>query len=364
MTLQQQMPNLKIAWDPRRGKHKINFKRPWTFLNLGQKGSGKSALLETIGCFYPKMIDLFGSRDNEGLGWCRSPFQEDVLFLLGDSVDLNSCWDTMKISNLNRATIERDFKDYKVILAVSAFFGDMNEEFECLNKVVDSLYYRTHWREPWIVMIREAGNFIYSRIKMVKNQTIAKNEFVYLLREARHCGYAIGADTLRWTSIDKEIRDVSDYIFLKRLGIMGLPRDLRWVYRYVQPMAFSNPKPSEFICVSSRGPLGAGRFSKPFWHKDEKEDILNLLKLKPEYGDIPDYGDEARNTVSDFEHADIIRKYVELKGMVKVGKALGRSPATVLKHIQDHKKQVGDRGYCIKCKRVKGEFFDRKDLKN
>lgn len=83
------------------------------------------------------------------------------------------------------------------------------------------------------LMVREASNFIYARVQISKFQHVAKADFLYLLREGRHMGLGIGVDTIRWTSIDKEVRDVSDYTYIKRVGTQGLPHDLRFVYSWM-----------------------------------------------------------------------------------------------------------------------------------
>jgi hypothetical protein len=293
---------------------------------------------------------LFGSRDNEGLGWCRSPFKNSILFLTGDNVDVTSRWDAKSINELALS----DFEKYKVILSCSAFHSGVEAEFHGMNKIIVELYRRTHWEKPWFLMVREASNFIYSRLKISPNQTIAKADFLYLLREARHMGYGTGVDTIRWTGVDADVRGVADYIFIKRVGVTGLPKDLHFLYRYIHPPSFMNPKPRIFTLISSRGPLALGTFDYPWWHKTEKEDILNLLDIKIDMGDTPDYGDEARHTVSDFEHLRLVALYSELRSMQKVAKTLSRSPSTVNKQITEHDDEVKKSGYCSACKRVRG----------
>lgn len=78
-------PDIKVKW--LRGPETIDFGRPNTYLVVGQRGTGKSSLLESIATRYPKVIDLFGSKDCESLAWCKanSPFH-DVLFIVGKGV--------------------------------------------------------------------------------------------------------------------------------------------------------------------------------------------------------------------------------------------------------------------------------------
>lgn len=344
------LPNIKVFWirgyDPRF----IQFKKAVLYMGLGQKESGKSALLETVACRYPKIIDLFGSRDNEGLAWCRSPFKNSVLFVTGDNVDVKSQWDTKSVSEVKLS----DFEKYRVVLSCSAFHSGVEAEFHAMNEIVLTLYRRTHWEHLWFLMIREASNFIYSRLKISSNQTIAKADFLYLLREARHMGYPTGVDTLRWTGMDADARGIADYLFIKQVGVIGLPKELHFLYSYINPPSFMGMKPRIFGLISNRGPLALGHFEYPWWHKEEKEDMLKLLDIKIEAGDVPNYGNAARDTLSDFEHIRLVGLYLEVKSMQKVGKILSRSPATINKHIKEHDEEVAKAGCCSKCKRVRG----------
>jgi hypothetical protein len=157
-------PKIKLAWI--RGRGRIQFDRPHTYTNLGLRGSGKSALLEALATHYDKIIDLFGSRDSEGLAWCRSPFKDSILFVTGDSVEISTSWPCKRASELTLS----DLKDYKVILSVSAFYSNLDEEFTALNQILyDVLYRRIQWSKVWFLMVREASNFIYSRIKISRN---------------------------------------------------------------------------------------------------------------------------------------------------------------------------------------------------
>ena len=68
-------PDFEIAW--LKGQKKINYRDPNIFYILGRRGSGKSAFLENLayqhlqnGC---KILDLFGSKDGEGLAWLQWP---------------------------------------------------------------------------------------------------------------------------------------------------------------------------------------------------------------------------------------------------------------------------------------------------
>ena len=355
--MSKDLPGIKLLWI--RGKGNIDFKSPKTHLGLGLRGSGKSSNLECIGCRYPKVIDLFGSRDNEGLAWLRSPWKKEVLLITGDSVEVGGPWDSIHMSKLKL----KDVEPYRIVVSVSAFYSNIDEEFYSLNELIlKTLWARSYWGEPWYLMIREAANFIYSRIRIVKNQTLAKADFIHVYREARHLGYAVGVDTVRWTSIDKEIRDLSDYLYIKRVGVLGLPKDLSWIYSKVDPDSLMNPGPSLFILVCSTGPVALGKFEYPAWHKREKEDILKAVGLEGciKHGELPQHLQReirgSHQKVQPVEHIEILEKYLDLKNMGKVAAVVKRSSGTVHNHIVNHNREVRSFGACSRCERMNHEL--------
>jgi len=359
-------PQISVQWIKRRGYDGefLKVRKPKLYLGIGQKEAGKSALNEAIAYQHGKTVDLFGSRDCEGLAWCRSPF-DNVLFITGDSVDVKGSWNTVRVSDLTL----NDIKRHDVALSVSAFHVSPSAEFYGLNKIIERLYQRYHWtvNDLWYIMVREASNFLYSRLKVAPNQTLAKADFLYLTREARHMGYAMGIDTIRWTGIDADVRGVSDYFLIKSLGIEGLPWNLRFAYRYLKPKGLARVPPWRFAVISRKGPIGIGSFDLPKWHKRPHENMLDMFGLDPEYGEVPDYGDQARNTVSDFEHKDIIVAYLEKGSMAKVAKQFVRSPATINDHIKEHDNGIDTHGFCPRCRRVRGPHETRrvgKDRRN
>lgn len=298
-------PRIKVRWV--RGatlpSATIDFSKPHTHIILGPKDSGKSSLLEVIATRYDKIIDLFGSRDNEGLAWFRHKrfSKNEILLVHGESVELQGTGQADAINT--RRLLLSDIERNRVVISVHGLFGSLDEEFQGLNHIVHGvLYKRTHWAgKPWSLNVREGANYLYSRMKVTMNQTLAKNDFVYLCRESRHMGYEVTVDTIKWTSIDLDVRYVSDYTWIKRVGIFGLPHDIRFIYRYIDPPSLMDPPAHAFVILNSRGPIGVGRFDYPYWHKTEQEDLMQELGIKAEYGELPDYGNLARKTVGDYE---------------------------------------------------------------
>jgi len=353
------LPRIHIKWDRRRSWHPdadINkaLKRPVAYINIGGKGAGKSSLAEALAFHYPKVIDLFGSRDNEALGWLRSPLKDSVLFLKGNSVEIDCrCADVINATDVTL----KDFEKHKVILSCSAFFGSLDEEWHSLQKIMDKLWNRGHWSEAWCVVIREAANLIYSRIGLGENQFQAKAYLVYVMREMRHLGLALALDTLRTYSIDADVRFLADFIFIKALGLEGLSDDLHFVYRYYRPNSLMKLKEDEFVVLSRHGPMGVGWFDYPFWHKEEHEDLLNHFGIRVHYGEIPHIPSAGSHQVGDHEHARIIKARMETDdGMETLGQKLSRSSKTIYDHIRQHNNCVRTLKECDSCARVKGEY--------
>ncbi|MCJ7634920.1 hypothetical protein MUP77_21340, partial [Candidatus Bathyarchaeota archaeon] len=154
----------------------------------------------------------------------------------------------------------------------------------------------------------------------------------------------------------------SDYLILKAQGVQGLARDLQWLYSYFNPATVRNMPPQYFIMISKTGALGLGEFPYPEWHKKEKENILSNVGIKVEYSE-PVLEGEYRGTfrtVSDKEHAEMIRIYVEEGlGLNKIAEMLGRSSRTPLMQIQRHNNAVERSGFCPVCRRIQSKHSDR-----
>lgn len=355
-------PELQISWDPRRAWHPdadINraFKKATPMMVLGIPGSGKSSLLETLAFHYPKVIDLFGSRDNEGLGWIRSPFGKKVLFLKGKSVSIDcNCADVKDITDVKLA----DFENYKVILACSCFFSSLQEEWYGLAKFVDKLWYRESWTEPWALMVREAANLLYSRVALGDNQYMAKNYMIYVMREMRHQGYALCVDALRSLDIDIDIRTLAFFTFIKALGIEGLKGYLRFVYAYYNANNLMSLDQDRFVVLHNRGPLGCGSFNMPYWHKQEYENLRTLFDIRIKTGETPHIPGSGSAQVGDYEHIRIIKARIETGfGMNKLAEELGRSSRTIKKNIDLHDNMIRMLDQCDACARVNGEYKRR-----
>ena len=329
-------------------------KKASAFAVYGGRGEGKSSLLENLSNNYATIIDIFGSRDNESLAWCRSPRKDSVLFLKGQSVEISSQWPSVNAVDVTL----KQMSEYKAVVTCSAFYNDLHEEWFNLAQIMNTCWKRTHWDIPWCLAIREASNLLYSRTSLGDNQANAKNYIVYVLREMRHSGFAITLDSLRWFSIDIDIRTLADYTFLKAQGIEGLPDNLHWLYQYFDPYGVMRMGVEKFVVITRKGSVGCGTSTMPPWHKQETEDMLKLLNIEVKHGEAVNLGEKA-SSVGDFEHVKIINARNE-KGpkdkplsMGLLAKKLNRSSRTIMLHLDHHNDAVLRDGECEKCRRAK-----------
>jgi hypothetical protein len=347
------IPDIKIRWV--RFQERVKFAtKPLTMLALGVKDSGKSCLLETLALRYCKIFDLYGAGDLESVCWCKPEFERiwfsihgykpRILFVTGDTKDVASKFETCHVSELSL----KKFEEYDVITSVEQFFEREDEYFSAIAQIVNILWHRTYWKEIFCVIVREAANWLYARSKVVRDDKFAKSEFLKAMRTSRHAGLSLFADMLRWTSLDKEIRDLSDFTFIKCLGASGLPDDLHWLYGIFQPYCLMQMKARTFAVITSRGSVGMGVSDYPPWHKTEHENILQIcgIEIKNRTEEVPK---ERTHTLGAFDHAQIVKVYFETKSMNQTAEKTNRSFKTVFNHIQKHNNDIRDLKECREC---------------
>jgi hypothetical protein len=271
--------------------------------------------------------------------------------LCGESVDVQAPCDVKKASALGLS----DFSSYDIMISASPLYLNPDDEFINAAQITDKVYKRLYWNRLIYCLTREAANFYYSRLKVSDNQVFAKSQMVYLIREARHVGMALGLDSVRYYAIDIDIRNLSDFLVLKSQGLYGLSNDLSWLYSIFEPHVIRNMPVQNFLVVSRNGAVGLGEFKDVPWHKRERENILAALDIKVEYGEPIETGAYrgSYKTVGDQEHSEIIRLYhAEELGMQPIAEKLQRSTASIKKHIDEHDQAIMRSSFCPACRRV------------
>jgi len=298
-------------------------------------------------------LDLFGSRDGESLAWLRSPWidTKKILLLHGDNTDIASSWDSKPVSQYKLSDIEK----YDLVISSSPLYDSIDTEYSQINKVLDMCYQRFEWTKPSYIVIREAANLLYSRMKISKDQSMAKNQMVYFIREARHTGWALGIDTLKFTSIDIDIRVTIDYMFIKKPGIAGIPDDLRFLYRKYDPLKLQRIPNANFLLVTNQGSYGLGKFDYPEWHKDEGEAMCRTLGIEVEHGERVQ-NSKPDHSVGDFKHVTICTLRLDGESYHKIASSETISSGTAFNHIKDHNREIERTGSCARCTRAKAEI--------
>ncbi len=330
----------------------FSYTRPKTYFIIGARNSGKSTFLEYIATkFFERgspVIDLFGSSDNEGLAWGRSPYKDDVVLIHGDRVKVVAPFETVKLRDV---TLDL-FEEHKVFVSAMGLYESEGESHLASGRILDVLFQRQSWEKPIFVMVREAGNLFYSRLKKTKDQTIAKAEAAYLIREARHHGIALGIDTQRYTSVDIQIRDLSDYLVIKAIGRMKLPSELNFLFGLFPPRTITRMHQKYFIAMDDAS-IVFGSFPYVKWHKTEGEDIMEKLGIqvfRPQpTGPIV--------SEAEMNHRDVIDCYFENQGLLsfrQIARTLNIPKSTVAKYIKVHNEYLEELGYCPICEKAQG----------
>jgi hypothetical protein len=352
---------MKIGWLT--GEDSISWHKPLVWLTLGVRGSGKSSFLEHLAQEHLErgncVLDLFACRAGENLAWLRSPYaQNKKALLLSDENAVVETPGNVSVKPFTALNLS-DFEEFDIIINSSPLYQSLDSEYIGCNFIIDKLWHRLRWRRLIFTICREASSLMYSRLKVVDNQQAAKAFLIYWLRESRHVGCSLGLDSVRLTSLDIDVRSLADFLIFKAQGSGGLPRDLWFVYRYVQPFWIQNMKPQQFAVLSRRGHIGVGVFPYPSWHKTEGEDILTKLGIKVTFEERPEAGlyRGKYRTLSDMEHAQVVSMYVEQEmGMQEIADKLQRSTKTVFDHLKKHDEDVQHLGYCPRCRRCKSNL--------
>ncbi len=334
-----------------RYKVKFRYDRPKRWLINGNPETGKSNLIENIGLRHDHILDIYGSKDNEGLCWIRknSPI-DDALLIHGDNTDLKCSWKTKKASNV---TIE-DIDNYEVVIAAHSFFSSSHNKFSAMEKITDRLYKRLEWRKGHIIFLamRESNSVIYSRLSRGVGEKQAKADLLEFFREMRHFGTSVGADLIQWTGNDKSMREMGDYMIFKNVGEKGLPRDKWYLYHWVKPKVFRLMKKSEFVCLQRNGAIAWCTTGLVPFHKEEGVNLLKELDITIEHGE--ELIESSSIKIGDEEHLKIIKIYLENSSMEKTRNSFNppKGLATISRHVGDHNGEILKNGRCSRCAKL------------
>jgi hypothetical protein len=343
-----------------RGFYTWEWKRANRYLLLGNANTGKSNLIEVLAYHHPHILDIHGSKDNEGLCWIRkSSGLDDALLICGDNTDLKCSWPVKHASDV---TVQ-DFSEYEIVISAHSFYSGDQAKNKSIENIADQLDKRLSFRSGDIIFMamRETNNILYSRLNRGVGEKTAKADLLEFIREMRHFGVSIGADMLQWTGTDRSFRDIADYMLFKNVGEKGLPPDKRYLYSFVSPVVFRRLRKDQAIGLKSNGDIAA--FTKiplcPF-HKEEGVNLLQELGIEIDHGE--DIIDSTSQKVGDKEHLEIIKRYRDVQSTHRVAKSFDppKSSSTINRHIHDHDSELAKYGKCSRCDKIDTELAKTK----
>lgn len=300
-------------------KSVFDFTWPAVFWATAKQFAGKSMLLEDIMLEYidhgGKAVDIFSADDDEGLGWLLwlLKFLEAgdkghrMLLLCGNKVDLTfrdgstakrlvdaGMLEWAHIGELKsrtpddvRASYGRLSK-YQVVVTVPAFFYNANEMFNSLSDLLDLLKQRgrTVWsrngkREIYCLAVRESKVLLASRYYAGKIQSRqdAEMDLIDLVDKAFHTGVALAFDSLRYMSITPEVRDITHFTFIKKLGKMKLPREFNYVLRFAAPRWLRRMRKGHFCLYTDEDDVFFGVNDPVDWHVERGEAMMGKVGI-------------------------------------------------------------------------------------
>jgi hypothetical protein len=158
---------------------------------------------------------------------------------------------------------------------------------------------------------------------------------------------------LKYTSIDIDVRITCDYIFFKAQGMAGLPSELHWCYRYLDPFGIQNMPRDAFVVLTKAGSLGFGEFPKVEWHKEEGESILQTCGIDVEHTESMQPTTKER--IGDLEHAKWMEGLLEGKTRMELKGSWHESYVTHEK--ERHNASIQRIGECERCRRAQSKVL-------
>lgn len=327
----------------------IDVDAPLRYIANGISGAGKSELIRNISAHFPKMIGLYGSGDDETLADLRaydyrgkvgSRFiaknlenWERGLIIGPRTTSVTSSWD---YTTYDKLTL-KDIETHGVVVCPRRIYPSVRSFFMGTERVVDVLQRREDERPVWFLKILEAANVLYARTTISHVRAAdAKAYLIFLQRELRHSGLALGVDSQYSVSMDKEIRTNAEYTFWKNLGSDRLPKDINWMQGWVTPDGFAGQYPNEFVCKDKWGGIYLGTFKMAPWYRRHREKLYETLGIRRDVGE-PDLVDELPDDGRDLElHQEIVKAYLKERTVKGAARESGHDRDTVKAHIKDH----------------------------
>ncbi len=297
-------------------------------------------------CLGGVALDLFSSDDNEALGWLRMiGFAFKTLFVCGDSVDLvfdstrypTVSW--MHVSDFDVKTIDA----YQLIIVVPAFFSNRNEMYHTLSRIIDLFTTRARigWKKTAMVGVRESMELLNSRWigAGLKDRTAAEQDFIRINAQAEHNGGGLAIDSLRPMSIVNHVRELADYVVIKRLGRIKVPPELEYVFKFVRWKWARRMPLKDFIVYTDSDDIFYGDCDPFDWHVKRGEAMLTNMGIGIVINEKKSTEKKEKSRSDEYmeNHRKIMAEYEQDPNESHVASKLGMNRGTVIRHVSDHK---------------------------
>lgn len=271
-----------------RGYEKLRWNQPSTHWAIGLRHTGKSSLLEAICTNYAEtdrstIFDLYSASDNEGLTWLRSPYNQTLL-IVGKDAKITSHNNSIAWRRINEFTLE-EAEQYQTVIAVPKLFRTEYEQYSALSYITRKLSERDSFNKVNVLIIREAGEYIRSRVVTgeAKNHLKAIFDFIHLHNQAAHSGLAVCLDSLRALAIDISVREITNYVYFKQIGSRAIPKDIYHLLRHIMPHLLRRLPKEAFILLTEKDNIAIGRFNPVPWHIRKGEGLMKNLGIQVEF---------------------------------------------------------------------------------
>ena len=326
----------------------IDVDAPLRYVANGISGAGKSELIRNISAHFPKMIGLYGSGDDETLADLRAfDWRDKVGGRVGKNLEnwergliigprttsVTSSWDYVTYDKLTL----NDIQNHGVVVCPKRIYPTLRSFFMATEHIVDVLQQREDERPVWFLKILEAANVLYARTTISHVRAAdAKAYLIFLQRELRHSGLAMGLDSQYSVSMDREIRTNAEYTFWKNMGSDRIPEDVKWMQGWVTPDGFAGMYPDEWVCKDKWGGIYLGTSKMAPWYRRHRENLYKTLGIKRDVG-APDLTEELPEDNRDLElHEEIVKAYMKERTIKGAARESGHDRDTVKAHVKQH----------------------------
>lgn len=359
----ERFPELKISREEYKGviSEVFDFTLPKTWWEFGKKKSGKSTFIEwillNVILFGGVGLDIFSSDDNEALGWLRSLWANSwkILLVIGDMVDLafqdESRYPNVKVMHVKEFHVST-IDEFDLIITVPSFYINRSEMYLALSHIVELFRSRASrgWEKVCMMGVREARELMNSRWEAgaANNQQEAEKDFININGQAEHNGGGLALDSLRPMSITIQVRDLADYVVMKRLGRLQVPEELDYMFRFVSWKYARKMPIKDFIVYTDTDDIFYGDCDPIDWHVKRGENMLRNLgiwitakpqsEVKQEKKQSPGKDEFMQNHLKIIPLTKEVNPETEkIFSLQEIASKLGLNRGTVVTHLSRHR---------------------------